>query len=59
MQRIIHLFTSAFKGGVAMKNLSNRILITGFLIIIFGMCIWTGKIIYLDKKPFLILKIGI
>jgi len=52
MQRIIHLFTSAFKGGVAMKNLNNRILITGFLIVIFGMCIWTGKIIYLDKKTF-------
>lgn len=39
-----------------MKNLTNRILITGFLAIIFGMCIWTAKIIYWDKKVFLILK---
>lgn len=35
-----------------MKNLTNRILITGFLAIIFGMCIWTAKIIYWDKKKF-------
>ncbi|MEH7445802.1 hypothetical protein V7173_03025, partial [Bacillus toyonensis] len=35
-----------------MKNLTNRILITGFLAIIFGMCIWTAKIIYWDKKSF-------
>ncbi len=56
MQLTIHLFTSASKGGLTMKNLTNRILITGFLAIIFGMCIWTAKIIYWDKKVFLILK---
>lgn len=52
MQLTIHLFTSASKGGLTMKNFTNRILITGFLAIIFGMCIWTGKIIYWDKKSF-------
>ncbi|MGF9967214.1 hypothetical protein ABEX66_22875, partial [Bacillus rhizoplanae] len=35
-----------------MKKINNYMLITGFLLIIFGMCIWTGKVMYFDKKTF-------
>ena len=52
MQLTIHLFTSVSKGGLPMTNFTNRILITGFLTIIFGICILTSKIIYWDKKSF-------
>ena len=35
-----------------MKKCNNYMLITGFLLVIFGMCLWTGKVIYWDKKTF-------
>ncbi|MEI4828982.1 hypothetical protein WAX78_05910 [Bacillus sp. FJAT-53711] len=35
-----------------MKKCNNYMLITGFLLVIFGMCLWTGKVMYLDKKTF-------
>ena len=41
-----------------MKKFQNLTLIMGFLTVIFGVGIWTAKVILIDKKHFLSLKTG-